>query len=289
MGNSTKSFRCEFTNTMATHNASEDEQYHSTTELEWSVQPANDSDVEIIKYDHDGTILSGISEYDDEAIDEDLIGLGNYRYFDEDYLFANDHKRQLCDEPNSAHLYIQKKQSSSIPFINNLIFLDEYYSYKYFYELSLSLSMEIFLLCGVFLFNSLSILLIIIITCIIFKDVQLMIFQFIACIASIALLRILSYFKVFPFRLMPNVIGNMDPFGFNLRRHINLRYLWYKNKDKNVSSFPCSTVCNVTIYAISYYLYSNQLFDCVFSLLFGLCIVGIFTYLIPSSFLIISE
>merc|ERR1712154_110907 len=91
---------------------------------------------------------------------------------------------------------------------------------------------------------------------------------------------------------------------------INLRYLWYKNKDKTVSSFPCATVCNVAIYCVSMYLYTNQIFilllipyvvisrcyfafnylmDCVFSLLFALCVVASAMYLIPPSFLIISD
>ena len=295
---------------METVIASEDDHYHSTTELEWSVQPTNDSDVEIIKYGHDGSILSGISEYDDEPIDHDMIGLGNYRFFDEDPA-SNSYFRHLCDdEPHSAHLYIQKKQSSSVPFINNMIFYDEYFSFKYFYELTLPLSVELMLLFGVFLFNSVSVLIIITVTCIIFKNIQLMIFQFVACIASFVLLRILCYFKVLPPRSMPNVINNMDPYGYNLKRSINLRQLWYKNSDKNVSSFPCSTVCNVTIYSLSCYLYShhllilllipyvimsrcyfafNHLLDCVFSLLFGLCLVAIAMYLIPQSFLIISD
>ena len=126
-----------------------------------------------------------------------------------------------------------------------------------------------------------------------------------------------SYFKIFPYRSLPNIINNTDEYGFNIKRSINIRYLYYRNKDVNVSSFPDYNCVNVLIFTLSWYLYANNInhtdyqwvvfmlipyilcsrcyfgfnyiFDGIWSSIFGVIIVYSLKLIIPQTFLIISD
>eukprot|EP01083_Nonionella_stella_P121170 363923_1 len=315
----------------------ESDDYHSTTELECFMQDAHDSDCEIKLFDRDGKVLSGIAEHDmnvSESSDNEPIGYddffadhptanaSNLYYALENYpvrkksgnkraklkyLINSIHK--MCDAP---HLYIQQRaitNSCMQNVINYILFLDQYLSYKYFYEISLPFAMELILMFGVFIFRPICVVLFLIIYCIIFKQISFCIFTFIASLTSFILFQLLSYLKILPFRALPNVIHNIDEYGFNIKRALNLRYLCRKTM-LNQSSFPCYNTSNVTIMCLSFYLYTNEpliflwipyviiarcyfaytyLMDCVVSLLVAVCIVSILYALLPSSSIIIVD
>ena len=223
--------------------------------------------------------------------------------------------KNLCEAP---HLYIQQRQScpkdskcsSLYGMINYLLYIDEYLSYKYFYELSIPLIIEIIVIFGTFMFNQISVLLLIVITTCISQEIQFGVFIFLTSLTSFVIMQFCTYFKIFPFRSLPNVINNTDEYGYNIKRSINIRYLYYKNKDMNVSSFPDYNCLNVFIFTLSWHLYTNQwlvfmiipyilfarcyfafnyIFDGIWSGIFGVLIVYGLRLIIPQTFLIISD
>eukprot|EP01084_Bolivina_argentea_P089333 161210_1 len=315
---------------------SDAEDYHSTAELECFMQDVHDSDVEIKLFDRDGKVLSDITEHnthldessdmDHQIMDYDPFSIGHPTANGSDfYYILKDRKlrppknkrhklkylihsiNKMCDAP---HLYIQQRSTTNSclqNLMNYVLFMDQYLSFKYFYELCLPLPMELLLVFGVFLFHPICIVILILIYCILLQQIPFCMFTLIACFTSAMLLRIMSYLKVLPFRSLPNVIHNLDEYGFNIKRRLNLRSMFCnKNMDKH-SSFPCYNTSNATIVCLSSYLYTRQpllfvcipyviiarcyfaynyLMDCVFSLLFAVCIVAVLCTVLPPSSLI---
>eukprot|EP00484_Ammonia_sp_Unknown_P022774 CAMPEP_0197030194 /NCGR_PEP_ID=MMETSP1384-20130603/9476_1 /TAXON_ID=29189 /ORGANISM="Ammonia sp." /LENGTH=271 /DNA_ID=CAMNT_0042459489 /DNA_START=48 /DNA_END=860 /DNA_ORIENTATION=+ len=265
--------------------ATESEDYESTTELECFMHSPNESDVEIKVFDEDGMALSAKSDLDDhEALDHHHQSHGPLSTPSSDlyYILHNEapqtslhqtpwttstHSKRrkikhliknLCEAP---HLYIQQRhsnasQSSWSTLVNYHQFLDEYLSFKYFYELSLPLCLELLLSFGCMAFSPICIIILLTLDCLIWRHVQLAVFALLVSLSSFATLHILAYFRLLPCRALPNVIHNTDEYGFNVTRTLNLRYWYYRNKERNTCSFPDYNTCNAMIYALSYYLFS---------------------------------
>jgi len=311
---------------MASSRDSED--YHSTTELEYFIQELNDSDVEIKVFclDKDGGVLSGISEAEEPdlpiepMLDPSSFSMHHHvdpstyyrmhQHHDRKPAGSSNSIRNLCEAP---HLFIQRRhsgQSTAWWLINNMLYLDEYLSFKYCFETSCPLLLEMVLVLGVFAFHHIAMALNVLALAVVCHQIQFAIFALIAWLSSLALIQCLHSLHLAPFRPLPDVIRNEDEYGFNVQRAINLRGLWYQHRDADLSSFPCCHSLNVVLFAVSWYLYSNQfaifllvpyvvasrcyfafhyLFDCVLSGAIGLCIALLLWSALPQTFLVIMD
>ena len=291
------------------------------------MQDVNDSDVEIKVFDQDGAILSGISEYEEPDLPiepmmdptsfpmhhqfQHHIDPSTYYILHHDDYSSSTRKlaKNLCQAP---HLYIQQRYSANTTWwmINSVLFIDEYLSFKFFFETSWPILLEMCLVPALIISHHIAVILWICGFCVYFHHIQCAILTLIAWLCCMLLIQCFKSLHILPFRPLPNVIHNDDPYGFNVQRTINIRSLCLKRNDSDISSFPCCSAMNIIIYTTTWYLYTNQLwpfllipyvvwsrcyfalnylFDCILSGAVGLCIVMLLWITVPQTLLIIAD